>query len=292
MSLTSPTTVRQILAELDTHASKSLGQNFLIDRNIRDVILDAAELTPEDAVLEIGPGLGVLTVELLSRVRRVHAIEKDTVLSAYLARELGANPAFSIATADACDAELTALPSQGFTKVVSNLPYNVASRILMSLGMGEPVSMVVATVQREVAERVVAKEGGKDYGLLSLWLQLPYEVEVVKHISPNCFRPRPAVWSSILKLTRRQTHLLPDTERRARLHALSREAFMHRRKQLAPLLANIVAEPRMPAQAWHGVLDGMGLPHGARPEDLSPTAWCDLVTGPLADGRLSDPLSS
>jgi 16S rRNA (adenine1518-N6/adenine1519-N6)-dimethyltransferase len=281
-----PTRVREILAELDVQPSKSLGQNFLIDGNILDIILAASDVTEEDSVLEIGPGLGVLTAALLERAKRVHAIEKDSVLAAYLARSLGEHPGFSIEEADACGCDLERLPERGITKVVSNLPYNVASRILMSLSMGAPVEAIVATVQREVAERVVAPPGGKDYGLLSLWLRLPYEAEIVKHVSPNCFRPRPAVWSSVVRLTRRRNHLLADGGQRRRLYALSREAFAHRRKQLAPLLAKLVAQPRQPAAAWHDVLQAMGLPHGARPEDLAPETWCELVAGPLNGGRL------
>jgi 16S rRNA (adenine1518-N6/adenine1519-N6)-dimethyltransferase len=281
-----PTRVRQILADLNIQPSRSLGQNFLIDGNILNIIVDAAAVSPEDSVLEIGPGLGALTRALLDRARRVRAIEKDSALAAYLKESLAAHPGFTIEAADACECDLGSLPSQGITKVVSNLPYNVASRILVSLSMGDPVETIVATVQKEVAERVVASAGSKDYGLLSLWLRLPYDAEIVKHVSPNCFRPRPAVWSSVLRLTRRANHLLDDPAARRRLYALSREAFAHRRKQLAPLLSKLVAEPRLPAAAWHETLTAMGLPHGARPEDLSPRAWCELAAGPLAGGRL------
>jgi len=203
MSLTSPTHVRLLLDELGACPKKALGQNFLVDRNILNILLDAAALDERDSVLEIGPGLGVLTAELVTRVKSVRAVEKDGRLAAYLRDLYRGAAAVEIVNADALKTDLRDLPAQGFSKVVANLPYNVASRILMEMAIGKPPGLVVVTVQKEVADRIVAEPGGKSFGILGLWLRSVFDVEFVKSVSRTCFWPPPAVQSAIVRLTRR-----------------------------------------------------------------------------------------
>lgn len=290
MSLTSPNEVRRVLEGLGAHPSKALGQNFLIDRNILDILLAAASLEPTDNVLEIGPGLGVLTEALLQRVRTVRAVEKDRALAAHLRERLVGQGNVRIELADALGIDLRHLPGGGIDKVVSNLPYNVASRILMELALCEPPAVVVVTVQREVADRVVAAPSRRAFGLMSLWLQCVFEAEIVKTVSPTCFWPPPAVQSAIVRLVRRARPRLPAEERRPHFYLLTRYAFMHRRKQLGALLAQAVASPALTSAGWHEALAAVGLDSRARPGELAPEQWLALLAGPLATAHLHEAL--
>jgi 16S rRNA (adenine1518-N6/adenine1519-N6)-dimethyltransferase len=277
--LTHPSEVRALLAQLDFHPSRVLGQNFLIDRNILDILLVAAELQSTDAVVEVGPGLGVLTGALLERVAAVTAIEKDNRLAPYLRERFAGNPRLNLIHADILDCDLKALfPNPGM-KLVANLPYAIAARLLVELtAIPHPPALIVVTIQREVAERLVAQPSTHDYGLLTILLQRHYDIAVVKSISPSCFWPPPEVQSAIVRLERRSEPRggLADE---AQLRDLLRHAFSRRRKTMARSLRDLVPDPPL-------VLEAAGVDPRARAEQLPPETWAALAR---ALGRLKVP---
>ena len=269
MRLTSPTEVRALLQQMDFKPSRVLGQNFLIDGNILRIMIEAAALKPDDHVLEVGPGLGVLTAPLLEQSARVTAIEKDDRLYAYLRGALVA-PNLDLRHADALDVDLHGLLAGGVNKVVANLPYSVGSRVLVELvhSAARPECLVV-TVQLEVAERLAARPDTNDYGLLSIYAQLDYDVTVVKRISRTCFWPAPQVASAVVKLARRPHREVPLRDELQFRH-LVKTCFSHRRKQLGSLVRD------------HAALQRAGLQPAQRPETVAVSGWCRLANE-LAD---------
>lgn len=262
--LTSPRDVRDLLQRLDFKPSRVLGQNFLIDGNILRIMLDAADLGPDDRVLEIGPGLGVLTAPMLQRVAHVTAIEKDARLHAYLLRELTAQN-LSLVHADALEAGLDSVLAGGANKLVANLPYSVGSRVMVDVmqSASRPECLVV-TVQLEVADRLAARPDTKDYGLLSIFAQLDYDVGVVKRISRTCFWPPPQVESAIVKLARRASRAV-ELRDEAGFRALVKDCFAHRRKQIGSIVRD------------HAALQRAGLDPTRRPETVDVPGWCRLA---------------
>jgi len=256
-----------------------MGQNFLADRNILRILLETAGLEPNDDVLEIGPGLGVLTKELASRAGSVLAVEKDRGLYGFLCDEFAASANVNVRKGDALDLELEELVPGKYRKVVANLPYSVGSRILIDLAMvSMPADLIVVTVQKEVADRLSASHGSKDFGILSLWVQMVYRVDVVRKISSSCFWPRPEVQSAIVRLTRRTKSLVDETTRPF-LYALTKTVFSQRRKQLAALLGHCVIDPQHTKEQWQVVMRDLGVSPTVRPEGLSPEMWRDLIAG-------------
>lgn len=277
MNLTSPTNVRSILEQIGVAPSKARGQNFLIDRNILDIIVNTAEIQPAECVLEIGPGLGVVTEELLARARTVVAVEIDSRLCAYLGERFKAAANLQLICGDALDLDLSALPDAGHQKVVANLPYSVASRVLVNLAESAiPPPVVVATVQLEVAARLTAGPGGKDYGALSIWIQSAYEVAVRKVVSSTCFWPRPGVESAVVSMKRRGDGVLALRDR-GLFHLLVKHSFMQRRKQLPAILARMPGFQATSPDAWRDILDKLGIDRCARPEALAVGDWCRLA---------------
>ncbi len=271
MNLTAPSEVKALLDRLDFKPSKVLGQNFLIDVNILKIMLTTAALHPSDAVLEIGPGLGVLTEWLARWAGRVVAIEKDKKLFAYLRERLAATSNIELIEADALSLDLESFFAGGINKVVSNLPYSVGSRLLVNMVEAQHApEQIVVTVQKEVADRLAAKSGTKDYGFISVMAQTRYEVSVRKEISPTCFMPSPEVKSAIVNLNRRDEAGGEDPEARARLRELVKKAFSHRRKQLLPML-----RPELGGSAA-ARLEQIGIREKSRPEDLTPNQWTKL----------------
>jgi len=265
MRLTSPTEVRALLERMTFKPSRILGQNFLIDGNILDILLGLAELEPADQVLEIGPGLGVLTGPLLERCARVVAIEKDDVLHEHLQATLGDRPNLTLLHADALQVDLAGLLAGGINKVVANLPYSVGSRLLVELAQApaRPERMVV-TVQREVADRIVAGPGRHDFGVLSVLLQLDYEPFLRKKVSRSCFHPAPQVESALVELRRRSARAR-DLASESIFRDVVKTCFSHRRKQLGAIL-------RQPA-----VIRAAGLDPQQRPETLGVPEWIRLA---------------
>jgi 16S rRNA (adenine1518-N6/adenine1519-N6)-dimethyltransferase len=251
------TEVRQTLAELDLRPSKALGQNFLIDGNMLNIILDEADIRSTETVLEIGPGLGVLTARLADVAGRLVAVEKDRRLAEHIRCRF---PDVELIVGDAVKVELPACD-----KVVANLPYNISTPILERFVESEPrPRRMVLTLQREVAQRLAATPRHKDYGALTLFTQLWYHVTIVHVVSPHCFFPEPQVESAIVALDRREPRvkLLPG----APFHAIVRQGFNQRRKMLRKLVSGADA-----------VLVSLGLPATARAEELSLEQWITLA---------------
>jgi 16S rRNA (adenine1518-N6/adenine1519-N6)-dimethyltransferase len=244
---------------------RRLGQHFLVDENILGVIGRLAELRSSDVVLEIGPGLGVLTRYLAERVERVHAVEVDRSLEPYL-HDLGAHVALHFG--DALQLDLAALAPDA-TKLVANLPYNVATPLLVESLDGLPkVELWCVMVQREVADRLFADAGTKAYGAVSVLVQLVTERRGFHPVSRTVFRPPPNVDSALVAF--RRTGLPGEYERVKRL---VQAAFAHRRKTLPNSLAlNGFAT----AQSAAAALVAIGKDADARAETLAPQEFVDL----------------
>ena len=245
MNLTSPSQVKSWCIENGFHPNRVLGQNFLVDRNALDDIVDAGMPDVDGRaprVLEVGPGLGVLTEGLLARGAEVTAVEKDPVLAARLSEALGAPPALTVVAGDALDF-VKAGKADSFDAMVSNLPYQAGTRILLELASRIDVAtapgLMTVLVQTEVAERLAAGPGSKTRGLAGVWAQLDYDVELVREVSASCFWPRPQVGSTVVRLTRREDPGLTPEERRT-FRRLTKKSFEHRRKQLGSIFKGVV----------------------------------------------------
>jgi len=237
--------MRQLLSERDIQLTRSLGQNFLHDRNQLERIVAAAEITPEDRILEIGPGLGPLTELLLARANTVWAVEKDRRLVEVLRERFAARENLTLLHDDAL-VWLREKPRdwRGW-KVVSNLPYSVASPILVELAqMEHPPERIVATLQLEVVHRVAAKVDSDHYGLLTLLLQVRYEPRGQFKIPGSCFFPTPDVDSGCITLARRAHEMVPfaSLEKFTRLVKL---ALSQRRKMMLKLLKTTWPEDQL-----------------------------------------------
>ncbi|MBT3191055.1 MAG: ribosomal RNA small subunit methyltransferase A [Verrucomicrobia bacterium] len=277
LNLTHLSDVRTLVTQLGFHPSRALGQNFLVDGNILDILIDCAAVVPTDRVLEIGPGLGVVTEAILDRAQSVVAVEKDHRLYAYLREALAGYKQLELIQGDVLEVGIPALLARGVDKVVSNLPYSAGSRILMDLvcDANAPRGIVV-TVQLEVAQRIVAEPGSKTYGLMGVWCQLHCDVALTKVISPNCFWPRPDVKSAIVVLERRESRLLSEAHEPL-FYQLTRHAFQQRRKQLASCLAKAPPQLALDANAARELLVQVGAEPTARPEALTIEQWCRLT---------------
>lgn len=275
MNLTSPSQVRTFLAGINFEPSKLLGQNFLIDKNILDIIIKTADVKTDDQVLEVGPGLGVVTEQLIKRAGRVVAVEKDKRLFCYLGEKFKDARNLELINADMLDVSMDALVGVG--KLVSNLPYSVGSRILVDMIMAEssPDQMVV-TVQLEVARRIAAEPHGKEYGALSVWAQSGYDVEIVKNVSQGCFWPRPEVVSAIISLKKHDRFRMEPAQKKM-FFTITKKMFSYRRKQLASSLGRIPDIVDIDQQRAVAVLEQIGIHAKARPENLGVQEWCALV---------------
>ena len=277
MNLTSLSDVRRTLQSLGVSPNRTLGQNFLIDRNILGILLDAAELSAQDQVLEVGPGLGVITEQLLGQVKRVVAVEKDARLARFLADRYGEDPTLCLIHADALDLDLAALLASGINKVVSNLPYSSGTRILVELATARAApAVMVVSLQEEVARRLVASPGGKEFGALTVWLAVDYEIQPVKIVSPTCFWPRPEVSTVIVKMVKRASSRAAAEDKRF-LYDLTRNVFLHRRKQLASILGRAPDVIGLSADDAAAALQALGIDRKARPEELTVDQWCALA---------------
>ena len=224
MNLTSPSQVKSWCIENGFHPNKVLGQNFLIDQNALKAIVDAGLEGMRDEgrgmrVLEIGPGLGVLTEEMLKRGCEVVAIEKDPVLAARLKESLGNPEDLTVIEGDALEWIARDMRPETedakFDRMISNLPYQAGTRILLDLVKARELKSMTVLVQTEVAERLAAQEGSKTRGLAGVWAQLDYDVRIVRKVAASCFWPRPEIGSSVVRLDRHDRNLaLSDEERR------------------------------------------------------------------------------
>jgi len=261
--------IEVILRQLKRPMKRSLGQNFLLDKNFASGVVGQLELQPGDWVVEIGPGLGMLTGELLAAGARVLALELDRDWAARL-RETFRNEALEVVEGDAMDFDLRRLWTGEPVKIIGNLPYNLSTAMITKFGDPLcPAERMVFTVQKEVAKRITARHDSGDYGGYSVACQLDWRTELVQVVGPEVFYPRPQVDSAVVRLDRK-----PGAEivrcPRALLDRLVRQGFNQRRKQLKNRLP-------YPREAVESALADCGLPPTSRAENLDLAAWAHLA---------------
>ncbi len=264
---------RQLLRRHGLKARKSLGQHFLVDETALATVLDAADLGPGDTVIEVGPGLGVLTEELAGRAGRVIAVELDERLAAALGERLASQDNVSVVAGNILDVDLEELLGDAATsyKVVANLPYYITSLVLRRFleAPQRPETMVVM-VQREVAETIAAAPGAMS--LLSVSVQFYGEPVIVGIVPAASFYPPPAVDSAILKITASTSHRLAVADHPG-FFELVRAGFRASRKQLANSLANGLGRPRDEVLP---LLEAAGIDPKRRAQTLSVDEWIRL----------------
>ncbi len=278
--LGNPQNTIEILKKYDFSFQKKYGQNFLIDTHVLDKIIRAAEITADDFVLEIGPGIGTMTQYLAEAAREVAVVEIDDKLIPILEETLKEYENVTIIHGDILKVDIETLTrekNQGRpVKVVANLPYYITTPIIMGLlEGGVPVDSITVMVQKEVADRMKVGPGTKDYGALSLAVQYYAQPEIVANVPPNCFIPRPKVGSAVIRLTRHQT---PPVQVRDEefLFRVIRASFNQRRKTLVNSLNNS-PELQLTKEQITLALEQMGLPAAVRGETLTLAQFARLA---------------
>lgn len=256
---------------------KKYGQNFLIDPHVLEKIVNAARITGEDCVLEIGPGIGTMTQYLAESAREVVAVEIDRALIPILEDTLSAYDNVTVINEDIMKVDIQQLVqerNQGRPiKVVANLPYYITTPIIMNLlEKNVPLQSITIMVQKEVAERMQVGPGTKDYGALSLAVQYYARPEVVANVPANCFMPRPNVDSSVIRLTRYQQPPVEVSDEK-HMFAVIRASFNQRRKTLANGLANGM---RISREQVTEALEKLGLSPTIRGEALTLEQFAQL----------------
>ncbi len=241
-TLGNPQNTIEILQKYNFNFQKKFGQNFLIDEHVLDKIIRAAEITKDDYVLEIGPGIGTMTQYLACAAREVTAVEIDRALIPILEDTLKEYDNVSIINEDILKVDIAALAKEKNggrpIKVVANLPYYITTPIIMGLFESHvPLESITVMVQKEVADRMQVGPGTKDYGALSLAVQYYADPYIVANVPPNCFMPRPAVGSAVIRLTRHQKPPVEVMDEKL-MFRLIRASFNQRRKTLANGLKN------------------------------------------------------
>ncbi len=260
--------LREVRALLDRHGlrpDKGFGQNFLVDRSALHAIVEAAHLPPNATVLEVGPGLGVLTAALAERSGRVISLELDRRVLPALEETTGAWPHVEVLHQDAVQFDHLAMPEGSY--FVSNLPYQVATAILADALASRRYVRLVVLVQREVAERIIARPGESAFGAYSLLIEHYGEARIVRDVAAGCFHPPPNVTSSIVRIDVR-----PDAEPDEALFTLIRAGFQHRRKTLRK---NLVGHGYS-ASAVDAGLAALGVDPRIRAEVLTLQQWRTL----------------
>ncbi|WP_420421912.1 16S rRNA (adenine(1518)-N(6)/adenine(1519)-N(6))-dimethyltransferase RsmA [Simkania sp.] len=257
MGLYQPKALKKLLEDLKTHPRKSLSQNFLIDGNIVRKIIESSTVVEGDHVLEVGPGPGVLTEALLEKGANVTAIEKDDRFAAAL--QDWSHPKLNIVHDDFLKVDLPSVLKKK-TKVVANIPYNITGILLQKLlPMGKQIASLTLMVQKEVAERLVAKKGTNNYSSFTLFASYYSTPQLLFSVEPTCFYPKPKVTSAVVQLTLKEV----DENAPSPL-LLIRKAFQQRRKMLRASLKSLY-----PATQVESALKEMGLAETARPQELS-----------------------
>lgn len=275
----SATEVERLLSQHGLTARRSLGQNFVADPQLIDDIVELADVGPDSQVLEVGPGLGSLTLALEATGARVLAVEKDEALAAVLRSVLAdrGDGSADVVVADALDVRWNdvLVPAEPAWSLVANLPYNVAVPIVLSMLADAPaVQEMLVMVQLEVAERLVAEPGGRTIGIPTIKRGWYASAQIVGHVPPEVFVPRPRIDSALVKIVRRDppaTDLEPDE-----VFPLVRTAYGQRRKMLRSSLSGMV-----PDEAFVTA----GVAPTDRPERLSLDDWCRLGRARRAAGE-------
>ena len=268
-----PGQLRRLMGAERLRPRKSLSQNFLTDPEALDAIVAAAELVPGDHVVEVGPGLGVLTRRLLSAGASVLAVELDPRLAEYLRRELGGIDRFDLIEADALSLHPRDLVDTGPFKLVANIPYHITSPLLHAFLEGErPPQLTVLLVQLEVAQRVASPPGGMSY--LSVFVQNVASAEIVARVPAVAFEPEPAVDSAVLRLRRRPDPAVPPGPDREPFYRVVQAGFRQRRKQVHNGLTRELPVDRGVVEE---ALDSCGVAPDRRPQTLSVDEWACLT---------------
>ena len=260
-----------LLERLEIHPSRRLGQNFLIDPNMLDSLVRSAGVTEGDRVLEIGPGTGTLTERMLAAGARVQAIELDHRLAGYLRDErFKDDKAFSLLEADACRTDLDSLMGEAPFRCVANLPYSCSSQLLASLtSMANQPQDIHVLLQKEMADRLTAKAGTKEYGVLTVRLGLLYEISTVKTIPKNVFFPPPEVVSAFVRMRLRPKR--PPRDVMASVSHVAGLAFGQRRKKTCRML-----EPEYGAERVAAAFAAASLTEDVRADAITPQAYVRL----------------
>jgi 16S rRNA (adenine1518-N6/adenine1519-N6)-dimethyltransferase len=275
MNVADPRALRDVLRRHGVRAATSLGQRFLVDRGVLAAIVDAADLSAGDDVLEIGPGPGVLTDALASRVRSVTAIEVDPRMVALLEETLAGHKNVRVVQADALKVDILGIGSRPFNRIVANLPYQITTPLLERfLADDRRPALVVVLVQQEVARRMTATaKDARERGFLSVFTQSFAEPRIVRRVPARAFRPAPRVDSAVVALHTRPRPAFAPLAQEPFLRLVS-DAFRHRRKQLRSALGHEAGLERERATA---VLADAGIAPERRPETLSLDEWVALA---------------
>ena len=261
-----------VLQKYNFNFQKKFGQNFLIDTHVLDKIINAAEITKEDFVLEIGPGIGTMTQYLCENAREVVAVEIDKNLIPILEDTLKAYDNVTVINEDVLKVDINKLAEERNNKkpikVVANLPYYITTPIIMGLFESHvPIDSITIMVQKEVAERMQVGPGTKDYGALSLAVQYYAKPEIIANVPPNCFMPRPKVGSAVIRLTRhKETPVYVEDEKL--MFRIIRASFNQRRKTLVNGLKNS-GELSFSKEIIEESIEELGVPLTIRGEALS-----------------------
>jgi 16S rRNA (adenine1518-N6/adenine1519-N6)-dimethyltransferase len=275
VDLADPRALRDMLRRHGVRAATSLGQRFLVDRRVLAAIVDAAELSAADDVVEVGPGPGVLTAALAQRARSVTTVEIDARMVRLLEETLADRPNVNVVRADALAVDVFALGPRPPTRIVANLPYRITTPLLERfLSDSRRPPLVVVLVQREVARRICAGERDRrERGYLSVFVQSFAEPRIVRTVPARAFRPPPRVESALVVLRTRAAPAFAPLAQEPFL-ALVSAAFRHRRKQLRSALGHEAGLDRERAEA---VLAAAGIAPRRRPEELSLAEWIALA---------------
>ena len=271
-TLGNPKNTIEVLQKYHFNFQKKFGQNFLINTSILEEIIDAAEITKEDFVLEIGPGIGTMTQYLCEAAREVVAVEIDTNLIPILGDTLSAYDNVEVMNADILKVDIAKLADERNggkpIKVVANLPYYITTPIIMGLFESHvPLDSITIMVQKEVADRMQVGPGTKDYGALSLAVQYYAKPEIVVNVPPSCFMPQPKVGSAVIRLTRHENPPV-DVDNEKLMFQVIRASFNQRRKTLANGLNNF-GSFSLGKEEIQKSIEELGVPVNIRGEALS-----------------------
>lgn len=277
--LVKPHNTVAVLQKYQFRFQKKYGQNFLIDSHVLEKIISAADISEDDFVLEIGPGIGTLTQKLCKHAGAVTVVEIDQNLIPILQDTLSGYQNATVIHGDILKVDLKRLAEEqdsvGKMKVIANLPYYITTPVIMGLFESKAgIGRIVVMVQREVAERMQAQPGTKDYGALSLAVQYYAKPEIIANVPPNCFMPRPKVGSAVIRLECGQTPSV-SVEDESFLFRVIRASFNQRRKTLVNGLSNAPDIPLSKEQIYE-CMEQAGLPLQVRGEELTLAQFAQL----------------
>ncbi len=275
MDVADPRALQSVLRRHGVRVATSLGQRFLVDREVLGAIVDAAELSGADDVLEVGPGPGVLTAQLAARARSVTAVEIDERMVSVLRETLAGHDNVRVVRADALEVDLFTLGDHTPTRIVANVPYQITTPLLERfIGDDRRPPLVVVLVQEEVARRMVATaKSAKERGFLSVFVQSFAEPKIVRRVPPRAFRPAPKVSSAVVALRTRAQPAFAPLEQRAFLRFVS-DVYRHRRKQLRGALGH---EAGIAPDRADAALRACGIDPRRRAEELTLEEWVALA---------------